>query len=257
MARNYRLLATQIVECKLMKINLQHHPTKKRKEFNFFRKGSNGFLFNSNKIMIFVRDQGPRQPLTERQQETTMRKLIYAINLTLDGCCDHTKGIADEELHEFYAQLLRETDTFVYGRKTYELMVPFWPDIAKSIHGTTNAMSNFAQAFEAVSKIVVFSRSLNSVPQAKASIVRSGLREEIMKLKSQDGKDILTGGVDIPSQLIALDLIDEYYVVYHPVIAGEGRRLLDTTSFEQKKLELVNSRMFASGSIALHYRTPV
>lgn len=136
-------------------------------------------------------------------------------------------------------------------------MVPFWPDIAKSIHGTTNAMSNFAQAFEAVSKIVVFSRSLNSVPQAKASIVRSGLREEIMKLKSQDGKDILTGGVDIPSQLIALDLIDEYYFVYHPIIAGEGRRLLDTTSFEQKKLELVNSRMFASGSIALHYRTPV
>ncbi|HEY0752109.1 MAG TPA: dihydrofolate reductase family protein [Chitinophagaceae bacterium] len=180
-----------------------------------------------------------------------MRKLIFAINLTLDGCCDHTKGIADEELHDYYAQLLRDTDTFVYGRKTYQLMVPFWPDIAKNNSGPTKAINAFAQAFSAIKKIVVFSRSLESVEERNASIVRSNLRDEILKLKQQEGKSILTGGVDIPSQLIQLGLVDEYYFVFHPVVVGEGRRL-DSASL-QKKLQLVESKVFASGCVALRY----
>src|SRR5919108_1781162 len=102
-----------------------------------------------------------------------MRKLIFAINLTLDGCCDHTKGIADEELHEFYTQLLHDYDTFVYGRKTYQLMVPFWPDVAKNNSGPTKAMNDFAQAFDAVKKIVVFSRSLGNVEDKRTSVVRT------------------------------------------------------------------------------------
>jgi len=56
-----------------------------------------------------------------------MRKIIYGINITLDGCCDHTKGIGDKETHEYFTDLLRQVDLLVYGRKTYELMVPFWP----------------------------------------------------------------------------------------------------------------------------------
>src|SRR5687768_16019225 len=181
-----------------------------------------------------------------------MRKLIFAINLTLDGCCDHTKVIADEELHEYYAQLLRGGDTFVYGRKTYELMVPFWPDMAKNNSGPTKAMNNFAQAFDAVKKIVVFSRSLESVEQKNAIVVRTNLRDEILKLKKQEGKNILTGGVDIPSQLIQLGLVDEYYFVIQPLIVGEGRRLLDSASL-QEKLRLVESKVFASGCVALRY----
>lgn len=61
-----------------------------------------------------------------------MKKLVYAINLTIDGCCDHTKGMASEAVHDFHTKLLRESDVLLYGRKTYELMVPFWPDAAKS-----------------------------------------------------------------------------------------------------------------------------
>lgn len=169
------------------------------------------------------------------------------------GCCDHTKVIGDEELHEYYAHLLREGDTFVYGRKTYELMVPFWPDIAKTNSSRTKAMNNFAQAFEAVKKIVVFSRSLENVEQKNASIVRTDLRDEILKLKKQEGKNILTGGVDIPSQLIQLGLVDEYYFVIQPLIVGEGRRLFDRASL-QEKLQLVESKFFASGCVALHYK---
>src|SRR5688500_15102551 len=181
-----------------------------------------------------------------------MRKLIFAINLTLDGCCDHTKGIADEELHDYYAQLLRDADTFVYGRKTYQLMVPFWPDIAKTNSGSTKAMNDFALAFNAIKKIVVFSRSLEKVEEKNASVVRTNLRDEVLKLKKQEGKNILTGGVDIPSQLIHLGLVDEYYFVIQPLVVGEGRRLLESSSL-QERLQLVESKIFASGCVALRY----
>jgi len=181
-----------------------------------------------------------------------MRKLIFAINLTLDGCCDHTKGIADEELHDHYTQVLRNSDTFVYGRKTYQLMVPFWPDIAKNNSGPTKAMNDFAQAFDSVKKIVVFSRSLEKIEQKNASIVRTNLKDEILKLKKEEGKNILTGGVDIPSQLIHLGLVDEYHFVIQPLLVGEGRRLLESASL-QERLQLVESKVFASGCVMLRY----
>ncbi|HZB12049.1 MAG TPA: dihydrofolate reductase family protein [Chryseolinea sp.] len=181
-----------------------------------------------------------------------MRKLIFGINLTLDGCCDHTKGIADEELHDHYTQVLRNSDTFVYGRKTYQLMVPFWPDMAKANSGSTKAMNDFAQAFDSVKKIVVFSRSLEKVEQKNASIVRTNLKDEILKLKKQEGKNILTGGVDIPSQLIQLGLVDEYHFVIQPLVVGEGRRLLESASL-QERLQLVESKVFASGCVMLRY----
>ena len=149
-----------------------------------------------------------------------MRKLIFGINLTIDGCCDHTKGISDEEIHEYFAQLMQDADTLVYGRKTYGLMVPFWPDLAKSQSGPTRSINEFAKAFDAVDKIVVFSRTLQRVEGDKTRIVRSNLREEILKLKQEPGGNILTGGVDIPSQLIELGLVDEYYFVIQPILNG-------------------------------------
>jgi dihydrofolate reductase len=181
-----------------------------------------------------------------------MRKLIYGINLTLDGCCDHTKGIGDEALHDHYTQLLRECDTFVYGRKTYQLMVPFWPDIAKNNSGSNQAMNDFAHAFDSIKSIVVFSRTLKNVEDKRTSIVHTDLRDEIQKLKQQDGKDILAGGVDIPSQLIQLGLVDEYRFVIQPVLVGEGRRLLENYTL-QEKLQLVESKVLKSGSVALRY----
>ena len=181
-----------------------------------------------------------------------MRKLIFGINLTLDGCCDHTKGVGDEELHDFYTRLLLDADTFVYGRKTYQLMVPFWPEIAKNNSGATKSMNDFAQAFTAVKKIVVFSRSLSDVQEENTIIVRGGLREEILKLKQQEGKYIMTGGVDIPSQLVQLGLVDEFYVVIQPLVVGEGRRLFENVTL-QENLQLVESKTFKSGCVALRY----
>ena len=125
-----------------------------------------------------------------------MRNVIYAINITLDGCCDHTKFNPDEEVLEHYTHLLRDFDLLVYGRKTYQLMVPYWPDIAKD-PSSTRADREFAQAFDS-KKLVVFSRSLESVEGNNTRIVRTNLRDEILKLKQEQGTNILVGGVDVP-----------------------------------------------------------
>jgi dihydrofolate reductase len=182
-----------------------------------------------------------------------MRNVIYAINLTLDGCCDHTKFNPDDDLYEHYTHLLRDdADLLVYGRKTYQLMVPYWPDIAKS-RSETKADVEFAQAFVSKKK-VVFSRSLDSAEDGNTRIVRTNLRDEILKLKQERGKSILVGGVDIPSQLIERGLVDEYRFVIAPIIAGEGRRLMEGVNLpEKRRLKLVESKTFKSGSIALRY----
>ena len=184
-----------------------------------------------------------------------MRKLVYAINMSLDGCVDHTKQIvADEgpEYLEYFIQLMQEADVQVFGRKTYELMVPYWPNAAKD-PSSSQEDREFGEAFDATRK-VVFSRTLDPVEDAKTRITSGNLREEILKLKQQEGKDILVGGVDIPSQLIELGLIDEFIFVVAPTIVGEGRRLFDNVSLpETLQLKLVGSKFFESGRVALHY----
>ena len=180
-----------------------------------------------------------------------MRNVIFAINITLDGCCDHTKTIADEEILEYYARLLGDVDLLVFGRKTYQLMVPYWPNIAKS-QSETKAENEFARTFDSINK-VVFSQSLESA-EGNTRIVRTGLRDEILKLKQEQGKNILLGGVTVPSQLIELSLVDEYRFVVQPIVAGEGRRLLEGVSLQERlQLRLVESKVFKSGCVALRY----
>jgi dihydrofolate reductase len=181
-----------------------------------------------------------------------MRNLIFAINTTLDGCVDHTKGFADDETHEYFTHLMRDVDLLVFGRKTYELMVPFWPEVAKN-QSMTPASNEFAKKFDSINKIV-FSRSLESAEDRNTTIVRTNLQDEILKLKQEQGKNILVGGVDIPSQLIELGLIDEYRFVVGPIVVGEGRRLLDGVSLpERLQIKLVESKIFQSGCVALRY----
>jgi dihydrofolate reductase len=181
-----------------------------------------------------------------------MRKVIYAINITLDGCCDHTKQSVDEEKLEYFTHLTREVGLQVFGRKTYQLMVPYWPDVLKS-PSETKADTEFARAFDSLKK-VVFSRSLDGAEDENTRIVRTNLHDEILKLKQEQCKDILVGGVDIPSQLIELGLVDEYRFVVGPILAGEGRRLLEGFNLPEKlQLKLVETKIFESGSVALRY----
>jgi dihydrofolate reductase len=179
-----------------------------------------------------------------------MRNVIFAINVTLDGCCDHTKLTGDDEIHEYFTHFMRDVDLLVFGRKTYQLMVPFWPEVAKS-HSMSKASNEFADTFDSIEKIV-FSQSLDSTEGHNTRIVRTGLRDEILKLKQERGKNILTGGVSVPSQLIELGLVDEYHFVVQPVVVGEGRRLSEGISLQERlQLRLVESKIFKSGCVAL------
>ena len=181
-----------------------------------------------------------------------MRNLIFAINITIDGCCDHTKVTVDDETFEYFTNLTREVGLQVFGRKTYELMFPYWPDVAKD-PSSTKADREFAEAFVSLKKLV-FSRTLDSVDDGNTRIVRTNLHDEVVKLKQEPGKNILVGGVDIPSQLMQLGLVDEYRFMVSPVIAGEGRRLLEGVSLrESLHLKLVESKIFKSGHVALRY----
>jgi dihydrofolate reductase len=181
-----------------------------------------------------------------------MRNVIFAINTTLDGCCDHTKQLADDETHEYFTDLLRHVDLLVFGRITYELMVPFWPEVAKT-QSMSEAENEFARTFDALPR-VVFSRSLRGADDKKTRIVRGELRDEMLKLKREPGKDILVGGVSLPSQLIKLGLVDEYRFVVGPILAGEGRRLMEGVSLpETLQLRLVESTPFRSGCVGLRY----
>jgi dihydrofolate reductase len=181
-----------------------------------------------------------------------MRKVIYAINITADGCCDHTKQFVDEELLQYFTHLTQEADLQVFGRKTYQLMVPYWPDVLKN-EFETKADKEFARAFESTHK-VVFSQTLDHAEDRNTRIVRSNLHDEILKLKQEQGKNILVGGVDIPSQLTKLGLVDEYRFVIGPIVAGEGRRLFEGVTLpERLQLKLVESKVFTSGCVALRY----
>ena len=182
-----------------------------------------------------------------------MRNVIFAINISLDGCCDHTKFTPGEEVYEYFIRLMRDADTFVYGRKTYQLMVPYWPDIAKN-HSGDKAENEFAQAFGSINKIIVFSKTLDRVEDKNTSIVQTNPGDEILKFKQQQGKNMLLGGVSLPSQLMELGLVDEYHFIIHPIIAEAGSRLLDGNILQWRlQLKLVGSKIFKSGCVALHY----
>jgi dihydrofolate reductase len=182
-----------------------------------------------------------------------MRQVVFAINITADGYCGHTDGIADEELHTYFTRLLRDMGLLLYGRTTYQLMVPYWPDVARS-QSEPEAINEFARVFDSLEK-VVFSTTLKNVDGDNARLARGNPAEEVLALKNQPGKDIGVGSLSIASQLSERGLIDEYRFVVHPVVAGKGPRLFETVKLKDRLLlDFVGSETFRSGVIALHYR---
>jgi dihydrofolate reductase len=179
-----------------------------------------------------------------------LRKVIFAINISIDGYCGHESGFAaDDELHAHFTGLLRDSDVEILGRNTYHLMYPYWHDVA--VHQSeTKALNEFASAYDAIPKIV-FSTTLKSVEWNNATLLHSGLKEEILKLKQQPGKNIAVGSLNIASQVAQWDLIGEYHFVVHPIIAGKGPRLFESGG--EHLLKLVESKTFGSGAVALHY----
>jgi len=182
-----------------------------------------------------------------------MRKVVFAINITADGFCGHTDMIADEEVHKYFTGLLRNASIILYGRITYQLMVPYWPEVAKT-QSETEATNEFARAFDSLDK-VVFSTTLKNVEGDNTRIVRANVAEEVLALKQQPGKAIGIGSLSIASQLSERGLIDEYQFVVHPVIAGKGPRLFETVKPQDRlQLDFIGSEIFQSGVVTLQYR---
>ena len=179
-----------------------------------------------------------------------MRNVVFAINITVDGCCGHESVVADDELHEYYTGLLRDSDIEIFGRNTYHLMYPYWHDVAMN-QSESKATNEFARAFDSIAKIV-FSTTLKSVEWNNTTLMRSALQEEVVKLKQLPGKNISVGGLAIAAQLAQSGLIDEYRFLIQPIVAGKGPRLFE--SGKNFTMELMGSKTFRSGVVELRYK---
>ena len=178
-----------------------------------------------------------------------MRPLRYSINVTLDGCCDHREGIADEELHRHAAENIAQADALLFGRVTYEMMEAAWraPTPAGAM---PDWMEPFARTIDAAKKYVV-SSTLDRVDW-NAELVRGDLGKAVQQLKREPSKGLFTGGVKLPLALAELGLIDEYEFVVHPRLAGHGPTLFAGLS-KRIDLKLVSRLEFGSGAMAMRY----
>lgn len=178
-----------------------------------------------------------------------MAKIVAAMNMTLDGYCDHTVMTADDEIHEHYAELLRNSGAAIYGRKTYQLM-EFWPTLLKNPSGN-KAMDDFAVAMDNIPKIV-FSRTLKDLDWPTARLAKRDLKEEVLDLKQQETSPVVVGSPGLIAQATRLGLIDEYQLSVHPTVVGSGLTLFKDIK-DRVDLKLINTKTFACGAVTLYY----
>jgi dihydrofolate reductase len=180
-----------------------------------------------------------------------MGLLTFALNVTLDGCADHREGIADEELHDYFTQLMDSAGAMLFGRTTYELMEGHWPAVARD-EKAPRAMLEWARKLEAKPKYVV-SASRHDFPWNNTFRIEGDLREAVTQLKNKTPEGVLVGSPTLSAALERMGLIDEYRIVVHPVLAGHGPTLFQGLE-RSRHLELVSTSRLKSGVIATHYR---
>jgi dihydrofolate reductase len=179
-----------------------------------------------------------------------MRKLIAAMNMTLDGFCDHAAMTADEEIHQHYNELLRNAGTLIYGRITYQLMENYWPSVVKNPTGN-KPMDEFAVLIDDISKIV-FSRTLKHVDWKNTTLKKEISKEEVLELKQQAGKNIIVGSPSLIVALAQLDLIDEYQLGVQPIVLGSGLALFKNVK-DRIDLKLLKTKTFGCGAVMFYY----
>lgn len=179
-----------------------------------------------------------------------MRKLIAAMNMTLDGFCNHEAGIADDETHQHYNELLRSADTMIFGRTTYQLMESYWPTLVKKPSGN-KAEDEFAVLIDNISKIV-YSPTMKKVTWKNSILKHEIVKEEIVELKKEPGKNILVGSPSLIVALSNLEVIDEYQLAIQPIILGNGLPLFKNIT-DRIDLKLLKTKTFSSGVIMLSY----
>jgi len=184
-----------------------------------------------------------------------MRKVIYSMFVSLDGFIEGPNRnldwhIVNEELHQYVNDQQSEIDTYLYGRRMYEVMA-YWETADKN-PSSPEYVIEFAHIWKSIPKIV-FSKTLEQV-EGNARLVRDNIAEEITKLKAQPGKDMTLGGADLASTFMRLGLIDEYHLYIHPVILGSGTPMFWALD-DRINLRLVETRTFGSGVVYLRYQS--
>jgi dihydrofolate reductase len=180
-----------------------------------------------------------------------MRRVIAAMNMTLDGFCDHTAMTADDEIHQHYDELLRDSGAVLYGRISYQLM-EYWKSVVENPTGN-KATDEFAVTMDNIPKIV-FSNTLKDLEWKTARLATMGLKEEVLELRQQAGKDILVGSPSLIVACAQLDLIDEFQLGVHPTVIGSGLSLFKNIT-DRIDLKLLKTKTFGCGAV-FHYYEP-
>ncbi|HEX6889229.1 MAG TPA: dihydrofolate reductase family protein, partial [Chryseolinea sp.] len=179
-----------------------------------------------------------------------MRKLIATMNMTFDGFCDHTAMIADDEIHEHYNDLLRNAGSLLYGRITYQLMESYWPSVVETPTGN-KPVDEFAVLIDNIPKIV-FSRTLKNVGWKNTLLKKEIIKEDVLELKQQAGKNMFVGSPSLIVALSNLDLIDEYQLSVQPIILGSGLPLFKNIK-NRIDLKLLKTKTFGCGAVTFYY----
>ena len=180
-----------------------------------------------------------------------MGLLTFALNVTLDGCCDHREGIADDEMLDYFTGLMDAAGAMLWGRVTYELMESAWPAVARD-DKAPRAMRDWARKLEAKPKYVV-SASRRDFPWSNTFRVEGDLHGAVRQLKERTPAGVLVGSPMLSAALEGLGLIDEYRLIVHPILAGHGPTLFQGLE-RSRHLVLVSMNRLKSGVMALHYR---
>jgi dihydrofolate reductase len=178
-----------------------------------------------------------------------MKKIIATINMTLDGFCDHTAGISDDETYQHFNELLSNAGAILFGRITYQLM-EYWKTVVKNPTGNKST-DEFAATIDNIPKII-FSRTLKHVDWKTARVAKRGIEEEVSELRQKSGKDILVGSPSMIVALTQLNFINEYQLVVHPVVLGSGLPLFKNIT-NKIDLKLLKTKTFRCGAAVLYY----
>lgn len=184
-----------------------------------------------------------------------MRKVLYGMNVSLDGYIESPEGkldwsFPDEELHQHFNDLERSIDVILYGRRLYETMAAFWPTADEDLSQPPYVIE-YARIWKSKPK-VVFSTTLERVDW-NSTLARGTIAEEVERLKSQPGNYLSVGGASLAASFMRLDLIDEYWLYFAPVILGGGKPMFPSLR-QRIELELIETRNFRSGVTLLRYQ---
>jgi dihydrofolate reductase len=185
-----------------------------------------------------------------------MRKLRLQVQMSVDGCIagpngemDWMVGLLDDELIKYAYKITESVDTILMGRKMTDGFISFWLDMMNKPDDPWYA---FSKKMIEIPK-VVFTKTLNKSRWINTDIATGDLIEEVSKIKSQNGRDIIVyGGASFDSSLIKEKLIDEFYLFVNPIVMGSGKTIFRDLN-EIQKLTLIDSKVFDCGLVLLHY----